>query len=43
MFDDNGDYLGTIEVSQDIKAIKEIKGEQRPLGWTQHVRGEMGG
>lgn len=27
----NGDYLGCIEVTQDIKAIKEIKGEKRLL------------
>ena len=31
--DKNGKYLGTLEVSQDITAIKEIEGEKRLLDW----------
>ena len=29
----NGKYLGTVEVTQDITGIKEIKGEKRLLDW----------
>jgi PAS domain S-box-containing protein len=29
----DGKYLGTLEVSQDITDIKEIKGEKRLLDW----------
>ncbi|MCW4032366.1 MAG: PAS domain-containing protein [Candidatus Bathyarchaeota archaeon] len=29
----NGDYLGVIEVTQDITDIKEIEGERRLLDW----------
>ena len=31
--DKNGKYLGTLEVSQDITAIKKIEGEKRLLDW----------
>lgn len=31
--DDNGNYLGTIEVVQDITEIKRLEGEKRLLGW----------
>ena len=31
--DQNGRYLGTLEVSQDITAIKMIEGEKRLLDW----------
>ena len=31
--DKNGRYLGTLEVSQDITAIKKIEGEKRLLDW----------
>ncbi|MGD8565627.1 MAG: PAS domain-containing protein [Candidatus Bathyarchaeota archaeon] len=31
--DKNGRYLGTLEVSQDITAIKKIDGEKRLLDW----------
>ena len=31
--DKNGRYLGTLEVSQDITAIKKIEGEKRLLNW----------
>jgi PAS domain S-box-containing protein len=31
--DKNGRYLGTMEVTQDITDIKEIKGEKRLLDW----------
>lgn len=30
---EEGDYLGTLEVTQDIKEIQEIKGERRLLDW----------
>jgi uncharacterized protein len=33
--DDDGNYRGTVEVSQDIAPIQEIKGERRLLDWTQ--------
>ena len=35
LFDENGDYAGVIEVSQDITDIQKIKGEQRLLDWNQ--------
>jgi len=31
--DKNGNYLGTLEVSQDITNIKKIEGEKRLLDW----------
>jgi PAS domain S-box-containing protein len=31
--DKDGNYLGTLEVSQDITDIKKIKGEKRLLDW----------
>ena len=31
--DNNGKYLGTLEVSQDITDIKKIEGENRLLDW----------
>jgi PAS domain S-box-containing protein len=31
--DNNGKYLGTLEVSQDITDLKEIEGEKRLLDW----------
>jgi hypothetical protein len=31
--DENGKYLGTLEVVQDITDIKKIEGEKRLLGW----------
>ena len=30
---DEGDYLGTIELTQDIKDIRELEGERRLLDW----------
>jgi len=32
--DKNGKYLGTLEVTQDITNIKDIKGEKRLLDWS---------
>ncbi len=29
----NGKYLGTMEITQDVTAIKELKGERRLLDW----------
>jgi len=34
MFDEEGNYRGTIEVTQDITDIKKLKGDQRLLDWT---------
>jgi DUF438 domain-containing protein len=34
MFDDDGNYKGTIEVTQDITDIKKLDGDQRLLDWT---------
>lgn len=34
MFDDEGKYKGTMEVTQDITEIKKLKGDQRLLNWT---------
>ncbi|MCP4761974.1 MAG: DUF438 domain-containing protein [archaeon] len=31
--DDNGEFLGTLEVSQDITDIRKLKGEKRLLDW----------
>ncbi len=31
--DDQGEYLGTIEVVQDITEIKKLEGEKRLLDW----------
>ncbi len=31
--DDNGEYLGTVEVIQDITEIKKLEGEKRLLDW----------
>ncbi|MFC1608187.1 PAS domain-containing protein, partial [Candidatus Latescibacterota bacterium] len=31
--DDDGEYRGTVEVSQDITDIKAIEGERRLLNW----------
>ncbi|MCD6088154.1 PAS domain-containing protein, partial [Candidatus Bathyarchaeota archaeon] len=31
--DREGQYLGTLEVTQDITKIKKIKGEKRILDW----------
>ncbi|MGB9824174.1 MAG: DUF438 domain-containing protein [Candidatus Hydrothermia bacterium] len=31
--DENGEYLGTLEVSQDITDIKKLEGEKRLLDW----------
>ncbi len=33
--DNNGKYLGTIEVTQDITDIKKIEGERRLLDWNE--------
>lgn len=32
--DENGNYRGTVEVSQDITEIKKLVGEKRLLDWT---------
>jgi hypothetical protein len=34
MFDEAGNYKGTIEVSQDVTEIKKLEGERRLLDWT---------
>jgi PAS domain S-box-containing protein len=34
VIDNTGKYLGTLEVSQDITDIKNIKGEKRLLDWS---------
>jgi len=31
--DKDGNYLGTLEVSQDVTGIKKLEGEQRLLDW----------
>jgi hypothetical protein len=31
--DKNGNYLGTMEVTQDLTDLKKIKGERRLLDW----------
>jgi hypothetical protein len=31
--DENGNYRGTIEVSQDLTELRELEGEQRLLDW----------
>ncbi len=31
--DDNGDYMGTLEVSQDLTALRALEGEQRILSY----------
>jgi DUF438 domain-containing protein len=32
--DENGKYLGTVEVVQDLTDIKKLQGERRLLDWT---------
>ncbi len=36
LFDDNGNYKGTIEVSQDVTEIRKLSGEQRLLDWNKN-------
>jgi DUF438 domain-containing protein len=31
--DDNGEYLGTLEVSQDLTKLRALEGEQRILSY----------
>jgi DUF438 domain-containing protein len=31
--DKDGKYRGTLEVTQDVKEIRELKGERRLLNW----------
>jgi len=31
--DDNGDYLGTLEVSQDLSEARSLEGERRILSY----------
>ncbi len=38
--DEGGNYLGTIEVTQDITGIKKLKGEQRLLDYTARRKNE---
>jgi uncharacterized protein len=33
VFDEKGEYAGTLEVSQDITGIKKLEGEKRLLNW----------
>ncbi len=33
VFNDNGDYKGVIEVSQDVSEIRKLPGERRLLDW----------
>ncbi|MHA1907871.1 MAG: DUF438 domain-containing protein [Candidatus Thorarchaeota archaeon] len=33
--DDNGEFMGTLEVSQDATEIRSLEGEQRLLNWNQ--------
>ncbi|NJE84596.1 DUF438 domain-containing protein [Thermococcus sp. CX2] len=33
LFDDNGEYLGTLEITMDIAPYKKIEGEKRLLDW----------
>jgi len=32
-FDSEGDYLGTVEVTQDVSSMKKLEGEKRLLDW----------
>ena len=31
--DDNGEFIGTLEASQDVTDIKSLEGERRLLDW----------
>ena len=33
LYDENGDYKGVLEASQDVTAIRSLKGERRLLDW----------
>ena len=33
--DENGEYLGTLEVSQDLTRVRQLQGEQRILSYTE--------
>jgi len=32
--DDDGSYIGTLEVSQDVTQIRSLQGEKRILAWS---------
>lgn len=32
--DENGEYIGTLEVTQDVTELKKLEGEKRLLAWT---------
>jgi DUF438 domain-containing protein len=36
LHDENGNYKGVVEVSQEIKAIQQLQGEKRLLDW-EHI------
>ncbi|MFO7981744.1 MAG: PAS domain-containing protein [Candidatus Aminicenantes bacterium] len=33
VYDENGDYRGVVEVSQEVSGIRSLKGERRILDW----------
>jgi hypothetical protein len=33
VYDENGDYKGVVEVSQEVSGIRSLKGERRILDW----------
>ena len=40
--DENGDYLGTLEVSQDLTEARNLKGEQRLLSYLKEKNSNIG-
>ncbi len=40
LHDDNGEYMGTLEVSQDLTKNRALEGEKRILSYTDHEEGE---
>jgi DUF438 domain-containing protein len=34
--DENGNYLGTLEVSQDLSNLRKLEGEQRILSYSEN-------
>ena len=40
--DENGEYLGTLEVSQDLTDLRQLEGEQRILSYTGQNEADHG-
>lgn len=41
LHDDGGDYLGTLEISQELSEVRSLTGERRLLDWNQNTSMEL--